>query len=47
MCIAIAFFLGCDGIRFEINLTFLIKPFLYMTQKVKQKLKYHKSEKSF
>ena len=33
MCIAIVCFLGCDIINFEINLIFLIKPFLYMTKR--------------
>ena len=32
---------------FEINLIFLIKPFLYMTKKSKQKLKYLENEQSF
>ena len=35
MCIAIAYFLGCDVITFTINLIFLIKPFFYMTRKTK------------
>ena len=33
MCIAIVCFPGCDDINFEINRTFLIKPFFYMTKK--------------
>ena len=37
MCIAIACKSGCDVITFKINLIFLIKPFLYMTKKVKIK----------
>ena len=32
---------------FEINLIFLIKPFLYMTEKLKQKFEYLENEKSF
>ena len=32
MCIAIVSFLGYDLINFVINLTFLIKPFFYMTK---------------
>ena len=40
MCITIICKPGCDVIIFEINLTFLIKPFCYMTKKPRQKLKY-------
>ena len=47
MCIAIVCFPGCDIIGFEINLIFLIKPFLYMTKKSRQKFKYLEKEKSF
>ena len=47
MCIAIACLPGCDVMNFEINLIFLIKPFLYMTKKSTQKLKYLENEKSF
>ena len=32
MCIAIVCFPGCDIINFEINLTFLNKPFFYMIE---------------
>ena len=32
--------------NFEINLTFLIKMFLYMTKNSRQKLKYFENEKS-
>ena len=32
---------------FETNLIFLIKLFLYMTKKSRQKLKYFENEKSF
>ena len=38
---------GCDVIKFELNLIFLIKPFRYMRKKSKQKLKYRGNEKSF
>ena len=31
---------GCDVIKFEINLIFLIKPFRYMRKKSRQKRKY-------
>ena len=47
MCIAIVCFLGFDVINFEINLNFLMKPFLYMTKKSGQKFKYLEIEKSF
>ena len=40
MCIAIVCFPACDVTNFEINLAFLIKPFLNMTKKSKQKIKY-------
>ena len=39
MCIAIVCWPDCDVINFKSNLTFLIKPFLYMTKKARQKLK--------
>ena len=32
MCIAVVCFPGCDIINFEINLTFLNKPFFYMIE---------------
>ena len=38
---------GCDIINFKINLIFLIKSFLYITKKTRQKLKYLENEKSF
>ena len=38
---------GCDVIKFEIDLVFLIKPFCYMTKKSRQKFKYLENEKSF
>ena len=44
MCIAIACQLSCVVINFEINLTFLIKPFLLHNQKVTT---YLQNEKSF
>ena len=47
MCIAIVCWPGCDVINFKINLIFLIKPFLYMTKKSRQNLKFLKNEKSF
>ena len=47
MRIAIVCIPGCDVINFEINLVFLIKPFFYMTKKLKQKFKYLENEKSF
>ena len=39
MCIAIVCWPGFDVINFKTNLTFLIKPFLYMTKMSRQKLK--------
>ena len=33
--------------KFEISLSFLIKPFLYMTKKSRQKIKYVENKKSF
>ena len=47
MCITIACYPGCDVIKFEIKIIFLIKPFCYMTKKSRQKLNYLESEKSF
>ena len=44
MCIAIACY---DVINLKINLIFLIKPFLYITKKSREKLKYLEDEKSF
>ena len=46
MYIAIASFPADDVINFELNLSFLIKPFFYITKKSRQKFKYPKSEKS-
>ena len=47
MCIAIVFSPGCDVIKFEINLIFLIKPFFYKTKNSRQKFKYLEKVKSF
>ena len=47
VCIAIVCFTGCDVINLEINLIFLIKPFFYMTEKLRQKFKYLENKKSF
>ena len=47
LCITIVCLPGCNLIKFEINLSFLIKPFCYMTKKSRQKLKYLETEKSF
>ena len=46
MCIAIVCKPGYDVINFEIN-RILIKPFLYMTKKSRQNLKYLDNEKRF
>ena len=46
MCIIQVCFPGCDVLHFEINLIFLIKPFLSMIKKSRQKFKYLKNEKS-
>ena len=47
MCIVIVWFPVDDAINFEINLSFLTKPFSYMTKKIRTKLKCLKNEKSF
>ena len=47
MCITIVCLPGCDVIKFEINLIFLIMSLCYMTKKSRQKLKYLENEKSF
>ena len=47
MYIAIVCFLGCDVKIFEINLIFLIKPFLYMIKKLRQEFKYLENENRF
>ena len=46
MCIVIACYPVRDVINVEIYLSFLIKPFSYMTKYSEQKLKYRKNEKS-
>ena len=46
-CITIACVLGFDVINFGINLILLIKPFSYITNKSRQKVKYFGNEKSF
>ena len=47
MCIVIICFPVYDTMNFEINLSFLIKPFFNMTKKSGQKCNYLKKEKSF
>ena len=47
MGIAIACFPGCDDLNFEINVIFLIKPFLYKTKKSRQEFEYLENEKNF
>ena len=47
MCIMIVCWRGCDIIKFEINLIYLINTFCFMTKKSRQKLKYLENEKSF
>ena len=47
MCIAIAYFPGCDVINLKINLIFLIKLFLCMTENSRQKFEYLENKKSF
>ena len=47
MGIAIACFPGCDDLNFEINVIFLIKPFLYKTKKSRQAFEYLANEKNF
>ena len=47
MCNAGVCLPSCDAINFEINVMFLIKPFLYMTNMLRSKLKYLEKEKSF
>ena len=46
MCIKIICEPGCDVIKFEINLIFLIKPFCYIAKKSRRKLKYLGNKKS-
>ena len=38
---------ACDVMNFQINNSFLIKPFFYLIKKSAQKCKYLKNEKSF
>ena len=47
ICIKIICFLFCDVINLEINLSFLMQPFSYMSKKSGRKCKYCKNEKSF
>ena len=47
MCIAIIFCTVCDVKNFQIDYSFLIKPFFYITKMSGQKCKYLKSKKSF
>ena len=47
MCIVITCLPVCDCINFEINLSFLIKLFFYMTKTSGQKFKYFENQKSF
>ena len=46
MCIVITCYLFFDVINFVIGLSFLIKPFSYMTKNLEQKLKYLKNQSS-
>ena len=45
MCTVIVCYPVCNVINFEINLSFLIEPFSYMTKNSEKKLKYLKNEK--
>ena len=47
MCIATIFIPVCDALNFEINLSFLIKPFFHITKKSGQKCKYLKKQRAF
>ena len=47
MCIAIVCKLGCYVKNFKITLIFLIRAFLYMIKKSRQKVKYLENKKSF
>ena len=47
MRIAIVCYSGFGDINFEISIIFLIKPFFYVSKKLRQKLKYLENEKSF
>ena len=45
MCTAIVYFSDCDVINFEINL--LIKPFFYMTKKLRLELNILRTQRAF
>ena len=45
MCTVIVCYPVCDVINFEIYLSFLFKPFFYLTKNSEQKLKYLKNDK--
>ena len=47
ICVVIICQPGCDVIKFQINIIFLIKLFCCMTKNSRQKLKHHENEKSF
>ena len=47
MCVAVVCFSGCDVVNLEIKLIYLIKPFFYLSKKLREKLKYMENEKSF
>ena len=47
MCISIVCFPGYDVVKFEIDLTFLIKLVFYVTEKPRQKFKCLENEKRF
>ena len=47
VCMVILCYPGCDVINFEVNLIFLIKPFFYISKKLRQKFRYLENEKSF
>ena len=47
ICIVTIFCQICEVINCEMNLSFLIKTFFYVTKKSEQKCKYPKNEKSF
>ena len=47
MCITSVCWQRCDVITFEINVIFLMKPFWYMSQKSREKLKYLENGNSF
>ena len=47
MCIVTVCIPDCEATSLEIYLSFLIKPFFYITKKSEQKIKYSKNEKNF